>query len=253
MRKTIAMLLLTVAIVMTGLSPVTAFAADASEEALVFENTETVQTEDVVESIGVPPLDEPQLGEPPLKEAQPEIGEPPLEEGPTAEPICNEIEPLGATSQIVFQFGTLEVRYSGIVEYTGRAIKADDLHVKITHLNTHKVYTPDKVTYTNNKNVGYASFRIKTVKNLSDNERWVQKTLAATTLPFCIDKMTLTSAKAEVKVNKNNAVVSVKALLTDNKGKTKKVTLAKKDWVISDGYVVVKGSCKSFTGSFKYY
>lgn len=241
-------------IVMTGLSPVTAFAADASEEeALVFENTEAVQTaQDVAESIGIPPLDEPQLGEPPLKEAQPEIGEPPLEEGPTAEPICEEIEPLGATSQVVFQFGALEIRYSSIVEYTGRAIKADDLHITITHVNTHKVYTPDKVTYTNNKNVGYASFRVKTIKDLG-NERWVRQVLAATELPFYIDRKSLTTKNTEVKLNKNGAVTSVKALLTDNKGKTKKVTLAKKDWVLSDGYIVIKNSCKSFAGFFKYY
>ena len=151
--------------------------------------------------------------------------------------------------------GDFTVTYKSSIEYTGKAIKVADLGLNIRHKNGN-TYTPSSVAYKANKNAGTGTFRVKTLK-VAKADKALKKELKDTTFSFTIQKRQLTAANTEIKLTKQSAVKSVKAIITttNTKGKSTntKYTIPKKQWRVSDGYVIILPANKNFTGAIKYF
>ena len=151
--------------------------------------------------------------------------------------------------------GDFTVTYKPSIEYTGKAIKVTDLGLNIRHKNGN-TYTPSSVAYKANKNAGTGTFRVKTLK-VTKADKALKKELKDTTFSFTIQKRQLTAANTEIKLTKQSAVKSVKAIITttNTKGKSTntKYTIPKKQWRVSDGYVIILPANKNFTGAIKYF
>ena len=158
---------------------------------------------------------------------------------------------LPVTTKIV---GDLAVSYNADMVFTGAAIKAPELGLKVVDMKTSKEYAISSISYKNNKNVGTATFTIKALKA----DKSLKKALAKMPMNFNITKAKLTSENTDVKINKKGKVTSVKYLVrvTNKNGtvKVKKYTVPKKDYTIVNGEkVVIKDSSRNYEGEFALY
>lgn len=150
--------------------------------------------------------------------------------------------------------GDLAVSYNADVVFTGAAIKAPELEIKVTDVKTNKEYAISSINYKNNKNVGTATFTIKALK--ADGS--LKKALSKTPMTFAITKARLTNDNTDVKINKKGKITKVQYVVetTNKKGKIKlkKYTVPKKDYVVeNDERIVLKDSSKNYKGEFDIY
>ncbi|MBQ3433334.1 hypothetical protein IJG22_03540, partial [Candidatus Saccharibacteria bacterium] len=150
--------------------------------------------------------------------------------------------------------GDLAVSYNADVVFTGAAIKAPELEIKVTDVKTNKEYAISSISYKNNKNVGTATFTIKALK--ADGS--LKKALSKTPMTFAITKARLTNDNTDVKINKKGKITKVQYVVetTNKKGKIKlkKYTVPKKDYVVeNDERIVLKDSSKNYKGEFDIY
>ena len=152
--------------------------------------------------------------------------------------------------------GDYTISYKSRVPYKGAGIKYDDLDLSITDRDGSMYYLPGSVKYKKNKNAGEARFIIKklgweakkTPFAVKKADKSIRKILAKESFDFTIEKRKLCAQNTTVVKNRAGNIKKLKYLRIDAKGKTKALTVPRKDYEVKEGFIEIRDTSKNYRG-----
>ncbi len=152
--------------------------------------------------------------------------------------------------------GDLTVCYKSALPFTGVALTYDDLDLSICNSNTGKLYLPRTVRLKGNKKAGEAQFTVKKISweattdpfSITKAGKELSKALSGQSFKFTVTKRLLDETNTTVILNNKGMVKKVVYVTRDAKGKTKNLTVPKKDYEIRDGEIMIKDTSLNYRG-----